>query len=306
MTTTTGNPLIKRIKHDKYYLILLLLPILYFVMFKYIPLVGNIIAFRKYQSGLSIFGTEWVGLRYFKMFIVDPMFWTALKNTFLLNIMGLAVNFPIPILFALLLNEISNMKYKKLVQTVSYFPRFISTVVVIGMLKVLLSPSDGLVNIILGQFGIQPIFFVNEASWFRFIYISSDLWQFMGWNSIIYLAALANIDEQLYEAAIIDGASRLKQTIHVTIPGIMPVIIISLVLSIGYLLSLGIEKVALLYTPNNSSVSDILEYYVYRIGLLQGNYSYATAVGLFNGIVALILISGANMFSRKFSDTSLY
>ncbi len=295
-----------RLRRDKYYLLLLAVPIVYFIVFKYLPIAGNVIAFRRYIPGLSIFGTQWVGLRYFALFLVDVRFWAALKNSFLLSVYSLLINFPIPILFALLLNEIRSRTGKRFVQTVSYLPRFISVVVVIGMVKEALSPSTGIVNRLLGQLGIAPIFFVNEPGWFRFLFISTDLWQFTGWSSIIYLAALANVDVEQYEAATIDGATRLQQVLHVTIPGIMPTIVITLVLNVGYLLTLGIEKVALLYTPNNSSVSDTLEYYVYRVGLLQSNYSYAAAAGLFSGILALILISSANYVSRKLSDTNLY
>lgn len=297
---------IKRIKQDKYYFLLLILPIIYFIIFKYLPIIGNIIAFRKFSPGLSALGTKWVGLQYFRIFLVDPIFWNAFKNTLVLSLLGLTINFPIPIIFALLLNELGNAKFKKIVQTISYLPRFISVVVVVGMLKEVLSPSTGIVNILLQRFGIQAVFFINEPAWYRFIYISSDTWQFTGWYAIIYLAALANVDVQLYEAAIVDGAGKFRQMIHVTLPGIMPTIIITFVLNIGYLFSLGIEKVVLLYTPNNSIVSDTIDYYVYRIGLTQFNYSYATAVGLFSGVLALVLISSANYLSRRFSETSLY
>lgn len=296
----------KYIKRYLHLYILLLLPLIYFIIFKYGPMFGNIIAFRKYKPGLSITGVEWVGLKYFKMFLVDPMFWATLKNSIVLSTMNLTFAFPIPILFALLLNEIGNPYIKQFVQTISCLPKFISAVVVVGLINELLSPSSGLVNNILELLGHHPVFFINEPQWFRFIYIASDIWQFMGWNAIIYLASLSNIDVQLYEAAMIDGANRFKQILHVTIPGMMPTIVITLILAIGYLLTLGFEKVLLLYTPSNSSVSDIIDTYVYRIGLQNNNYSYSTAVGLFGGLIGLFQTSSANYILRKLSDTSLF
>lgn len=282
------------------------LPLLYFIIFKYIPMFGNILAFRRYRPGMSPFGTEWVGLRYFEMFIKDPAFWRAFKNTLILSLMNLVINFPIPILFAIMLNELRRVKFKKLVQTVSYMPRFVSTVVVIAILGEILSPSSGILNNLLVQFGMQPIYFMNEPKYFRAIYILTDTWQFMGWTAIIYLAAITGINVDLFEAAEIDGASRIQQIIYVTIPSIIPTIMVMLILDIGRLLSLGFEKVLLMYTPNNAQVSDILNTLVYRIGLTNQNYSYATAIGLFTGIVGVILVSGSNALSKKITGESIY
>lgn len=302
-----NRSIFKQLKADKYFYLLLILPIIYYILFKYLPMAGNIIAFRRYKLGLSMFGTEWIGLKYFYLFMRDPAFWNALKNTLLLSFFNILIGFPIPIIFALLVNELRSGFTKKFVQTVSYLPKFISTIVAVGMIKEMLSPSTGIINsILVNTFHMQPIFFVNEPSWFRVIYIGSDLWQFMGWNAILYLAALSGVDQELYEAAIIDGANRFKQTLYVTIPGIMPTIVVTLVLSVGYMLSLGFEKALLFYTPINSTTSDILETFVYRIGLQNSNYSYATAVGLFSGIVGLILITLSNGFAKKFSDVSIY
>jgi len=299
----------KRFNFSKYWQLyaLMLLPIIYFIIFKYIPMFGNILAFRKHRPGLSPFGTDWVGFRYFEMFMKDPAFWRAFKNSFSLAIINLAVNFPVPIIFALLLNEITSVKYKKLVQTVTYMPRFVSTVVVISMVMEILSPSTGILNQYLKLwFGIEPIFFVNEPQYFRIIYILTDTWQYTGWTAIVYLAAITGISSELYEAAMIDGANRWQQTRYVTLPSIMSTIMVMFIMKVGYLLSLGFEKVLLLYTPKNSVVSDIIDTFVYRVGLVQSNYSYSTAVGLFGGIVGVVLVVSANKISRSLTGESLF
>lgn len=296
----------KAIKKDYILYILLVLPLIYYIVFKYIPMIGVLIAFRRYHPGGSIFGSQWVGLKYFKLFITDITFWNVFKNTILLSVYNLIIGFPIPIIFALLLNEINNSILKRFIQTVSYLPKFFSTVVVVSMLNVLLSPSSGIVNGVLSHLGIKAIFFLNEPSWFRTIYISSELWQFMGWNAILYIAALSNVDVQLYEAARIDGANRWKQTLNVTIPGIMPTIVITFILAVGYMLSVGFEKILLLYNPSTYQTADVLQTYVYRIGLIGNNYSYSTAIGLFQSLISLILIWAVNQFSRKFSEFSLW
>lgn len=286
--------------------LLLLLPIAYFLVFKYIPMAGNVLAFRKYQMGGSIFGAKWVGLKYFQMFWKDAQFWNVFKNTFVLSFLNFLIGFPIPIIFALLLNEITNNIFKRFIQTVSYLPKFFSTVVVVGMIQLLLSPSSGIVNKAIVAMGGTSVYFVTEASWFRPIYIISDIWQFMGWNAIIYIAALTNVSPDLYEAAEIDGASRWKQTIHVTIPGIMPTIAITLIMSAGYILSVGYEKILLLYSPSIYDVADVLQTYTYRLGIIQSNYSYTTAVGLFQSVISLVLLWSVNKFSKNVLDESLW
>nr|WP_306220597.1 ABC transporter permease subunit [Cohnella sp. WQ 127256] len=285
---------------------MLVLPIAYFLIFKYGPIVGNVLAFRKYVPGGSMYGEEWVGLRYFKMFWNDPSFWSAFQNSLVLSILNLVISFTFPIIFALLLNEILGKKIKTLIQTISYFPNFVAVIVVVGILKELLSPTNGIANDFLGYFGVDPIFFMNEADWFRTIYITSDIWQFMGWNAIIYTAALSSVDTQLYEAAEMDGAGRWRQTISVTIPQILPTISVVLIISLGSMLALGFEKVLLLYTPSNSTTSDIIDTFVFRMGLQNNNYSYATAVGLFGGLIGLMLVSAGNYLSKKISGFSLY
>lgn len=288
---------------------MLVLPVVYFVVFKYLPMFGNILAFRRYRPGRGPWGTEWVGFTYFQRFLNDPSFWRAFRNTLITSLWNIAVNFPLPIFFAIVLNECHAKKFKKLVQTISYMPRFISTVVVVAILGEMLSPSSGLLNrFLFDAFGIQPIYFMNLPQWFRPIYVFTDAWQFTGWTAIIYLAAITNINSDLFEAAEIDGANRLQQIWHVTIPSILPTVMVMLILSIGRMLTLGFEKVLLLYTPANSVVSDILDTLVYRTGLAGGtpNYSYATAMGLFSGIIGLVLVSSANLMSRKTTGESIY
>ncbi|GIP34684.1 sugar ABC transporter permease [Paenibacillus sp. J2TS4] len=287
--------------------IMMLLPLSHFLLFKYAPLIGNILAFRRYRPGMGPYGSEWVGLAYFERFFQDPAFWRAFYNTIILSFGNILINFPIPIIFALLLNEVRAKRFRKFVQTVSYMPRFISTVVVIAILSELLSPSSGLLNRVLGNlFGMEPIYFVNEPQYFRPIYILSETWQYTGWTAIIYLAAITGVNRELFEAADIDGASRFQKVIYVTIPSIMSTIMVMLILNVGSLLSLGFEKVLLLYTPSNAMVSDIIDTLVYRTGLTNQNYSYATAIGLFSGVVGVILVSSTNWLSRKATGESIY
>jgi putative aldouronate transport system permease protein len=288
---------------------MLVLPLAYFVIFKYLPMFGNILAFRRYRPGMGAWGTGWVGFQYFARFMQDESFWRAFRNTLVTSLWNIAVNFPLPIIFAVLLNEARIKWFKKVVQTVSYMPRFISTVVVIAMLGEILSPSSGILNRFLVEtFGIEPIYFINLPQWFRPLYVLTDSWQFTGWTAIIYLAAITNINSDLFEAAEIDGASRIQKIFHVTIPSILPTVMVMLILQVGRMLTLGFEKVLLLYTPANSSVSDILDTLVYRTGLAGGtpNYSYATAIGLFSSVIALILVSSANFMSRKLTGESIY
>jgi putative aldouronate transport system permease protein len=270
---------------------------------------GNILAFRRYRPGMGPWGTEWVGFLFFERFLNDEFFWRAFRNTLITSLLNLAVNFPLPIFFAVILNECRLKLFKKAVQTISYMPRFISTVVVIAMLGEILSPSSGLLNnFLVNVFGIEPIYFMNLPQWFRPIYVLTDSWQFTGWTAIIYLAAISNINTELYEAAEIDGAGRIQKIFWVTIPSIMPTIMVMLILNVGRMLSLGFEKVLLLYTPANSHVSDILDTLVYRTGLAGGmpNYSYATAIGLFSSVIALVLLYSANFTSRKLTGESVF
>ncbi len=287
--------------------VMMAIPLVFLLLFKYVPMFGNILAFRRYRPGMGPFGTDWVGFRYFQMFLKDPAFWRAFRNTLVISLINLVVNFPLPIIFAVLLNELRSKRFKKFVQTVSYMPRFVSTVVVIAILAEILSPSTGLLNTFFkNAFGRESIYYMNDPKYFRLIYVLSDSWQYMGWTAIIYLAAITGINSELYEAARIDGASRMQQVFSITIPSIMPTIMVMLILNIGRLLSLGFEKVLLMYTPNNSAVSDIIDTLVYRTGLANQNYSYATAIGLFSGLIGAFLVIGANRLSKKLTGESIY
>ena len=293
------------IKYREMYL-LFLIPFVYLIIFKYVPILGNVLAFRKYSASAPLFGTRWMGLTYFKMLFEDVNFYNRFLNTVVLSIENLVIGFPIPIIFALLVNEIKNKNEKKFIQTVSYLPHFISIVVVVGFINKLLSPNAGAINMLRLNLGMNSINYIAKPEWFRTIYIVSEIWQNMGWNAIIYIAALSSVDSQLYEAAMIDGAGRWKQTVHVTIPGIMPTIVITLIMSVGSMLAIGYEKVLLLMNNLNKETADIISTYVYRLGIVDSNYSYSTAVGLFNAVVGLILVCSANYVCRKVSDTSLW
>lgn len=296
----------KTIKKDWQLYTLLILPVIWYVIFKYIPMFGNIIAFRKFVPGGSAVGTEWVGLKYIKMFIADTTFWQVFKNTLTLSVSSLIIGFPLPIIFALLLNELSNKRFKKFAQTASYLPHFLSTAIVAGMIMELLSPSNGAINMLIKQLTGNTINFLGEAKWFHTVYVGSNVWQGLGWGAILYLAALSNINMELYESARIDGANRWKQTLHITIPSIMPTIVTLLILNIGGLMGVGFEKILLLQNPLTYSSSDVISTYLYRLGLQSNNFSYATAIGLFEAVIGLILVSSANLVSKKFTETSLW
>ncbi|MEC0203719.1 ABC transporter permease [Paenibacillus lautus] len=284
---------------------LLILPVMYLLIFKYGPMIGNVIAFRRFMPGGSIYGEKWVGVHYFNMFIHDPAFWNVFKNTLLLGALSLLFTFPVPIIFALLLNEVKSKRFKKFVQTASYLPHFLSIVIVAGMILQLTS-VNGSVNSLLEFFNGERINFMQRAEWFRTIYISSEIWQGMGWGAILYLAALTTIDESLYEAARIDGANRWKQTLFVTIPGILPTIVTLLILNMGAFLAVGFEKILLLYNPVIYETADVISTYLYRVGLVSNNFSYATAIGLFESVIGLILVFSVNAISRRLTDRSLW
>ncbi|MGM7719184.1 sugar ABC transporter permease [uncultured Metabacillus sp.] len=284
---------------------LLILPMIYLVIFKYGPMIGNVIAFRRFVPGGNIYGEAWVGFHYFKMFINDPTFWKVFTNTLVIGGLTLLLCFPMPIIFALLLNEVKSKKFKKFVQTASYLPHFLSIVIVAGMI-LQLTAINGSINAIVEFFTGEKINFIQQAEWFRTIYISSEIWQGMGWGAILYLAALTTIDESLYEAAKMDGANRWKQTLHITIPGILPTIVTLLILNIGSFMAVGFEKILLLYNPLTYETSDVISTYLYRVGLESSNFSYATAIGLFESIIGLILVLTANGISRKLTERSLW
>ncbi|WP_100445521.1 ABC transporter permease [Glycomyces xiaoerkulensis] len=284
---------------------LALLPLIFLAIFKYGPMVGNIIAFRRFRPGGSIFGDEWVGLRYIEMFINDPTFWQVFANTAILGGLTLLVGFPLPIVLALMLNEVRKKYFKKIVQSISYLPHFLSVVIIVGMVMQLLS-LQGTVNQIIGAFGGEGIPFLQRPEWFRAIYVGSEVWQTLGWGTILYLAALTTVDDSLYEAAKIDGAGRWRQTWHVTIPGIRPMMVTLLILNIGMFLQVGFEKVLLLYNPLTYETADVISTYLYRVGLVSNNLSYAAAIGLFQALIGLAMVLSANLISRRMVGTSLW
>jgi putative aldouronate transport system permease protein len=292
-------------KHWQLYLVIIP-SVLYFVIFKYIPMFGTIIAFKDYNVVQGIWGSPWAGLKYFKLFFNDPMAWSLIKNTLFLSLYHIAVSFPLPILLALAVNEIRQGVFKKTVQMVTYAPYFISTVVLVSMIIMMTSPRLGVINHILVALGLHSVDFMGDPNLFRSIYVWSDAWQNTGYSAVVYLAALAGVDPSLYEAAKMDGASRIQKIIHIDLPGIMPAMVIILILTIGNLMAVGFEKNYLMQNPLNLGVSEILATYVFKMGLLNANYSLAAAVGLFNSLVNLILILISNLLAKRVTGNGLW
>lgn len=303
------NTFIYDIKKDlfKYWpLYTMLLPVIaYYIIFHYYPMYGAQIAFRDFSPKLGITGSEWVGLKHLRSFFNSAFSFRLIRNTFLINFYGLLFGFPAPIILALMINEVRSKYFKRTIQTVSYLPHFISTVVIAGMI-LSFTATEGFITNIMTLFGFPKQNLLMNAANFRAIYVGSDIWQGVGWGSIIYIAALSGINQELYEAAKIDGAGRWKQTLHVTLPGIAPTIITMLILRMGNMMSLGYEKVMLIYNPGIYETADIISTYVYRKGLLDMNFSYSAAVGLFNSAVNLIMLWGANKISRSIGENSLW
>jgi putative aldouronate transport system permease protein len=288
--------------------VLVALPVIYVLVFCYYPMLGAQLAFRDFNAVKGIWGSDWVGLKYFKQFIESPMFWLVLKNTVVISLYGLIVGFPFPIVLALSLNYVTNKFFKKTLQMISYAPNFISTVVMSGMILQFLNPRTGLVNNLIELIGRQRIDFMGNAGMFLSIYVWTGIWQGVGFGSIIYLAALTGVSPELHEAAIIDGANKIKRMWYVDIPSILPTAIILLIMNTGQILNVGFEKVLLLQTPLNVRTSEIIATYVYKVGLTADfpNYSFATAIGLFQSLVGLMLLMLVNKVSQKFSETSLW
>ncbi|RAV12457.1 ABC transporter permease [Paenibacillus contaminans] len=293
-------------KKDKYIWLLLSPVLVYYAVFHYAPMYGVIIAFKEYSPVKGIWGSPWVGLEWFQEFFNSVYFGRLLLNTLKLSLYGILWGFPVPILFALLLNELKQGMFKKVVQTVSYLPHFISIVVICGLVVSFVSPTTGIVNELLKQFGFAPIHFLAEPEWFRTVYIGSGIWQSFGWNSIIFIAAIASINPELYEAAVTDGASRWEKMRYITLPGIFPTIMILLMLNFGSLLSVGFEKIILLYNPSTYETADVISTYVYRKGLLDSDFSFAAAVSLFNSVINFMLLVLFNRLSRKVTEVSLW
>lgn len=292
---------------DQKMLYLILLPfIIWYAVFMFKPMYGLLIAFKDYSLFRGISGSEWVGLRNFKEFLTSPYFYATLKNTLMLNLYSLCLEFPFAILIALMLNEVKNRYFKSIVQTASFIPYFIAIVVATGITINVLSPSTGVVNVIMEKLGLEKIYFLSKPEFFRGIFTGLNIWKTTGFNAVIYLAALTSVDEQLYEAAKIDGANKFKQLRHITIPAIIPTIVVMLVLKVGSMLNVAFETVLLLYQPATYSTADVISTYVYRTGMLMQDFGLATAVGLFNALVGFILVYSANKWSKKVTQSSLW
>ncbi|MBU5673562.1 ABC transporter permease [Paenibacillus brevis] len=290
-------------RYDLY--LMLLLPMVWYLVFHYGPLYGLQIAFKNFNLARGIVGSDWAGFEHFLRFFNSYYFWRLLRNTLTINLLSLLVAFPIPILLALLINEIRNKAFSKWLQNITYIPHFISIVVVVGILTVMLS-TKGPVNMLVQALGGSETRFLESAGWFKTVFIGSNIWQNMGWQSIIYIAALSGINLQLYEAAKMDGASRLRRIWHVSLPGITPIIVILLILDVGQFMNIGFEKILLLQNNLNLESSDVISTFVYTTGILKGEYSYTAAIGLFNSVINLVLLLIVNGFARRTSETSLW
>ncbi|OAS83149.1 sugar ABC transporter permease [Metabacillus litoralis] len=279
---------------------------LYFLIFHYIPMYGVQIAFKNFIPTLGIWGSEWVGFEHFTRFFESYYFWDLIKNTLGISVYELIVGFPLPIILALALNEVKDSFFKRTVQTVTYAPHFISVVVMSGMIIAFLSPATGIINHGIQFLGFEPIAFLSDPAWFKTVYVLSGVWQSTGWGTIIYLAALAGVDPQHHEAAIVDGATRFQRIWHINIPAIVPTMIILLIMNVGSIMALGFEKILLLQNPLNLESSNVIATFVYQAGLLDAQYSFASAVGLFNAVINAILLITVNKIAKKTSETSLW
>ena len=294
------------IKRNTVVYILLVLILAYFAIFNYAPMAGLLMAFEKYSPVKGLFGSRWVGLDNFKEFFSGPYVGRLIRNTVAIGVLDLLINFPAPIIFALILNEIHQKAFKKSVQTISYMPYFISAVVACGLVVDFVEAGGPISNLVAKLSGGSPTNLLNQKTNFWLIYVLQNMWQGLGYGSIIYLSALSSVDQELYEAAYVDGAGRWKQMIHVTLPGITPMIIMMLILRMGAVFSVGADKILLLYGPVNYQFSDVINTYVYRVGITQTNYGIATAVGLFNSVIGTIMLLTTNAITKRVSGSSLF
>lgn len=298
--------LLHKIKEYKMLYVFLIPAMLYFIIFYYIPMYGAIIAFKDFQVSKGILGSPWIGFANFKQLFGGATFPQVLRNSILINTYKIIFGFPAPILLAILLCELKNLKFKKIVQTISYFPYFLSWVVLFGIFMDFLSPSIGPINILFKSLGMKPIFFLGSTEWFRSVLVSTNVWKNVGYGSIIYMAAIIGINQELFEAAIVDGATRLKRIIHITIPSIAPMITIMFVLNIGNIIRDDFDQVWNFLNPAVADVGDVIATYVYRSGIVDMNMSYATAAGLFQSVIALILVLSANYITKRFNEYGLW
>lgn len=292
----------------RWYYYMMVPGLVYYFLFEYLPMYGIVIAFQDFSLGKGILGSTWVGIKHFAKFFSLPNAWPIIRNTILINVYELAFSFPAPIVLALLFTELKSDRYRRIAQTISYLPHFISSVIVIGMVVNFLSPSSGVINHILVRvLGFkEPIFFLSKPEWFRPVFIATGIWQGVGWGTILYLAAIAGVNPELYEAAEIDGANRFQKILYVTLPAMFPVIVTLFVLNLGGMLSVGAQRIILMYNPLIYETADVINTYVYRRGILGADFSFATAVGLFQSVIGLILVVGANKIARTVSETSLW
>ncbi|WP_248930930.1 ABC transporter permease [Paenibacillus hamazuiensis] len=306
---TASNPsssLMKRIIRNRYMYLMILPGLIYFIIFKYVPMWGLVISFQDYQPYKGILGSEWVGLKHFQRLFSEPEFWVIFKNTLVLFVFNILFYFPVPIILAVMLNEVSNAFFKRFVQTIIYIPHFISWVIIVSISFVMLTLDGGFINEMLQAMGFEKINFLMSPEWFHPMYIIQVIWREAGWGTIIYLAAMAAIDPGLYEAARMDGAGRFRQIWHITLPSIRSVIIVLLILRVGNVLDLSFEHVYLLLNSMNRNVAEILDTYVYTTGLKQGQFSYSTAVGFFKSFVGLALVMLSNRLAKKFGEEGVY
>lgn len=297
---------LKRIGRCWQLYVLMLPALVYIVLFAYKPMYGILIAFKDYSMKKGILASPWVGFKNFERLFSSYWFPIILKNTLTISLLSLVIGFPIPIILALLLNEVKSNKFRSMVQTFSYAPHFISMVVMCGMVAMFLSPTSGIINKLLNALGMESVFFMQEARLFKWVYVLSGVWQGAGWSSVIYYAALSGVDKSLLEAADMDGATRLQKIWHVNLPVIMPTILVMLILQCGSLLSVGYEKAYLLQTSSNLTGSEIISTYVYKVGLVQSDFSFSTAAGLFNTVVNCVILVSANQLSKKVAKTGLF
>ncbi|NOU62723.1 ABC transporter permease subunit [Paenibacillus sp. LMG 31461] len=300
------SQLVRDLLRDRWMYLLLFPGILYFVIFKYVPMLGLVMAFQDYKPFTGFINSPWVGFKHFERFFMEPQFWSLFRNTLLLAIYNLVFFFPLPILLALMINEARREMFKRIVQTLLYLPHFISWVVAVGIFYVLFTTEGGVVNELLAQFGFEKIPFMLSEEWFRPMIIAQSIWKEAGWGTIIFLAALSGVDLQLYEAARMDGAGRWRQLWHITIPAIRSTIVILFILRLGSFLDTGFEHIFLMLNSMNREVGEVFDTYVYMKGLTQAQYSYSAAVGLFKSLVGLILVLGANKLAKKFGEEGVY
>ncbi|WP_234534429.1 ABC transporter permease [Paenibacillus pseudetheri] len=301
-----GSRVKDRLIRDRYLYVLALPGLLFFLIFKYLPIWGLALAFKNYSPYLGFWDSEWVGFKYFHEFFTNPDFWILFRNTMAISLLNIVFFFPIPIILSLLINEVRSHHFKKTIQTIIYLPHFLSWVIIAGICFIVLGQSGGIINKIIVEFGGQPVGFLTEPNFFWALLTAQSIWKEAGWGTIIFLAALAGVNQDLYEAAQIDGANRWKQMLNVTLPAIKSTIIVLLILRLGQVMEVGFEQIYLMMSAPVASVADVFDTYVYRTGIQNGRFSYATVVGIFKSVVGLVLVVTANRLAKKFGEEGLY